>query len=55
MFPTSNFIESKGEPILLFLNEKGNYTKKAWSNPNAFKIIYFENLERKFWKWEILI
>jgi hypothetical protein len=24
MLPTSNFVESKGEPILLFLNEKGN-------------------------------
>jgi hypothetical protein len=48
MLPTSNFVELKGQPILLFLNEKGNYTKKAGSNPNAFKIICFGNLEIKF-------
>jgi hypothetical protein len=29
MLPTSNFVEYKGDPILLFLNEKENYTKKA--------------------------
>jgi hypothetical protein len=30
------------------LSGKGNLIKKALPNPNAFKIIYFRNLERKF-------
>jgi hypothetical protein len=32
------------------LNEKGNYTKKARSNPNAFKIIYFWKFGKKIMK-----